>query len=576
MTAPTPDLRRPSVLRVLPAAALLTALPALAGSPVTFTERALQAGCNHIHQTASLFSDLEFQNAGGAAGDFDRDGDQDLFVIGGSAGTDRLYLNDGTGNFTDVSAAAGIDQSHRGSGVAVADIDADGDLDIMVTSVGSSAAQGPGTNKLYRNNGDGTFTDVAFNMGVKFTNPSVGDAYSASFGDYDLDGRLDLAVAGYFGGNRLYRNLGPVFLNVTPAALPQDMASVRGFTPRFVDMDGDRYPDLLWAGDFFTSRYLVNNGAGVFIDQTAASGTSLDSNGMGSTVADFDNDGDLDWYVTSRINFDMTAGSGNMLYLQGPTPHVYAENSVAAGVNYGLWGWGTDAQDFDHDGHVDLVATNGFDNNFTQDPTRFYLNNADGTFTEAAADAGITDTGQGRGLLTADFDNDGDRDIIIFNNRQPMLLYRNDLPNPGAHAITVFLDTRGVPGVAPDGIGSMVTATTDDGSQIRHVHANSNYLAQSEMSAHFGLGGATAADITIAYPDGHTVTYPDVPAGRYTIARYACFADLNRDGNSNIFDILDFISLYNTRHPNADANLDGQYNIFDILEYINAYNAGCP
>lgn len=572
------------MIRLHPAviAALAGVAPvALAGDPAPhFTERAIDAGCAHVHTTVTNAPDLEFMAAGGVVADFDRDGDQDFFAIGGSTGHDRLYLNDGSGNFTDVSVAAGVNRTHRGVGAAAGDYDNDGDIDIYVTSIGSGVSEGPGTNLLYRNNGNGTFTNVAAAAGVTTTNPNRGDSYGAAFGDYDLDGDLDLAVSGYFGASKLFRNNGDgTFTDVTLTALPSSISTMRAFAPRFLDMDGDRYPEILWVADFYTSRYLVNNGNGTFSDATASSGTGLDSNGMGNAYADLDNDGDYDWYVTSRISPTTGSGSGNMLYMQGPTPHVFTETSVAAGANLGYWGWGSDAQDFDHDGDADIVATNGFTGEFATDPTRFFVNDGSANFTEASAAYGLTDTNQGRGLLTSDLDNDGDRDILIFNNRQPMLLYRNNVQNPGGTAITIAIDTRGIEGVAPDGFGTLITATTHAGgpvTQRRTIDGGSNYLAQSELSAHFGLGGATYANISITYPDGVTDSFPNVAPGRYTITRLACPADFTRDGNVNFFDLSTFIGLYGQRHPMGDFTRDGVFNFFDISNFINAFNAGCP
>lgn len=559
------------------AALALTAAIASAAHANPFTERAIEIGLDHTHATVSGLSDLEFQAAGGVVFDYDRDGDQDLFVTGGSAGFDRLYENNGDGTFTEVSAAAGIDRVHRGTGASAADYDNDGDLDLYVSSIGPALFNNPGANLLYRNNGDGTFTDVAGSAGVKLNNQSQGDAFGSSFGDYDLDGDLDLAVAGWLGGNVLFRNNGDgTFTNVTLSALPAGMNDMRGYAPRFLDMDGDRYPELLWVADFFTSRYLVNNTDGTFTDATAPSGTGLDSNGMGNTFADFDNDGDYDWYVTSRKSPSTGAGSGNMLYMQGPTPHTFDEVSVAAGVNFGYWGWGTDAQDFDHDTDVDIIATNGFDNNFVTDPTLYFINDGTGNFTESAAAMGVQDTRQGRGLLTFDFDMDGDRDIAIFNNRQQMLLYQNNTDNPGTTAITIAIDTAGITTVAPDGFGTKLTATTGTATQSRTIAGGSNYLAQSELTAHFGLGPAAAADLAITYADGVTDTFPNVAPGRYTIARLACPADFTREGNLNFFDLVEFLNLFGDAHPMGDFDRNGSFNFFDIAGYIASFNAGCP
>ena len=166
----------------------------------SITDQTAATGITTPHMQVYNGPDMEFMAAGGAAGDFDRDGDQDLFILGGSASADHLYINDGTGNFVDRGAAAGIDRTHQGTGVAVGDFNNDGHLDVYVTSLGPGGNRLPGWNILWKNNGDGTFTDVTASAGVAFASDVLGESYSSSFGDYDLDGDLDLAVAGWLGG----------------------------------------------------------------------------------------------------------------------------------------------------------------------------------------------------------------------------------------------------------------------------------------------------------------------------------------------------------------------------------------
>ncbi|MEL7473378.1 MAG: VCBS repeat-containing protein, partial [Planctomycetota bacterium] len=284
------------------------------GQEILFTDATQASGISSGFEFPAGVNPPQKMLAGGAVGDFDRDGDQDLFVLSGGSAPDRLYINDGMGVFTDQAVAWGVDRSHLGAGAAVADVNNDGWLDLFVTSHGMASAPGtPGNHALYMNNGDGTFTDRALQSGLQ-TITSVADGFGAGFGDYDLDGDLDLAVAGWMfeaGGNRLFQNDGTgQFTDVTAAALPASVFDCRGFSPWFHDMDGDRLPELLWTSDFGTSRYLVNNGDGTFADFTAASGTGLDSNGMGATIADMNGDGLPDWYVTSIDNAASPLRSG--------------------------------------------------------------------------------------------------------------------------------------------------------------------------------------------------------------------------------------------------------------------------
>lgn len=545
------------------------------GGPVNFVEQTGAVGLSHTHSTVSAGPDMEFMHAGGAVGDFDRDGDQDLFVIGGSTGVDLLYWNDGNGNFTEGGAAAGVARSHRGSGASVADYDNDGDLDLFVTSTGTVATgMLSGQNRLYMNNGDSTFTDVTAIAGLSTNNTVNGDAFSSAFGDYDLDGDLDLAVAGWLGGNRLYQNNGDgTFTDVTVTSIDTDMTVVRGFSPQFVDMDGDRYPEILWVADFYTSRYLVNNGDGTFTDQTVSSGTGLDSNGMGNTFGDLNNDGRLDWYATSRINGDETSGSGNMFYRATAVDHVYEEVSSASGTLHGYWGWGATAIDFDQDGWLDLIATNGFTGSFEMDPTVLFLNDGDGTFTESASVSGINDVGQGRGLLNVDLENDGDQDVLIFNNRQSMVCLRND--SAGGASITLEFDTSGAAGLAPDGFGTHVELTSGGMTQIRYLAGGSNFLAQSELSVHFGIGSESAADLTITYADGSTETLASVAPGRYTITARECIADFAPSGSLDFFDVSAYLGAFVDQHPQADLSGDGAFDFFDISAFLTAYSGGC-
>jgi hypothetical protein len=547
-------------------------------APPVVSERAQLVGLDGVHATVFQGPDVEFMGGGGAVGDFDNDGDQDLFVVGGSAGVDRLYINDGSGHFTEQGAGWGVARTHQGTGAAVGDYDNDGDQDLYVTSLGGPFQREPGWNVLYRNNGDGSFTDVTSIAGVGIADAFQGDTFSGAFGDFDLDGDLDLAAAGWLGGSRLFRNEGDgTFSDVTLSALDVDMSTNRGFAPRFVDMDGDRYPELLWVADFFTSHYFANNTDGTFSTMTPGNGTGLDSNGMGNTIGDYDGDGHLDWYVSSRINHAQSNGSGNMLYMGGPKPHVFSEESVARGANFGYWGWGVVSIDINHDGYLDIYETNGFDGSFETDPAILYLNDGTGSFSDHAPVCGMDVQSAGRGLLSADFDSDGDQDVVMFNNRQPMVYYMNEIDTAdGANAITVDFDTSAVADLAPDGFGTRVELFSAGGSQVRYMDGGSNYLSQSELSVHFGIGADESADLTIKWANGGVTNLVGVTPGRYTITALSCPADLSGDGNLNFFDVSAFLALYQGQHPQGDINGDGQFNFFDVSAFLSAYQGGCP
>ena len=565
----------------------LAAMPTPAGD-LRFTEKAQDAGLIGGHAAPTGFG-LQIMLGGAGVGDFDRDGDQDIFVVGGSLGINQLYINDGTGNFTEQAAAWGTDSPGvRHSGVAVADYNNDGNLDVFVTCVVEADSPILAENRLYRNNGDNTFTDVAHAAGLLTVPLGSNDSFSSAFGDYDKDGDLDLFIAGWYGGNHLYTNNGDGTFTPQPDSVfgGEAMDEIRGYSVRFTDINNDGWPDILLAADFFTSKVFINNTDGTFTNATAGWGAGLDSNGMGHTQGDFNNDGLIDWYVTSRIAPGGQAGSGNMLYMNNGD-QTFTERAVAAGVNFGSWGWGTDAIDFDHDGWLDLVATNGWAGSvFETDMTYLWRNDgtASGDFTEITTQAGITHTGQGRGLLTFDADNDGDRDLIINNNGQPITYYENTLAGENINAITLFFDTEEASDLPPDGFGVRVEIDTPAGTQIREMDGGSNYLSQSELSVHVGLGSATTADEVRAYwPNGQITVLNNLASGRHTVTPPTTNAGCGPADVAEPFDILDladiqgFIAAFTTQGDAADlAEPTGVFDLADLQAFIAAFVAGCP
>ncbi|HHN77275.1 MAG TPA: CRTAC1 family protein, partial [Phycisphaerales bacterium] len=334
---------------------------------------------------------------------------------------------------------------------------------------------------------------------------------------------------------------------------------------------------LLVVADFFTSQVFNNKGNGTFTCTTSVWGAGLDSNGMGNTTGDFNNDGRVDWYVTSRISAD--DGSGNMLYLN--TGGSFAESSVPAGVNWGDWGWGTDAVDFNHDGWLDIVATNGFMGGFYEtDPTHLWISQQDPNcqFVDEAAATGLVHTLQGRGLVTFDADNDGDRDVVIASNNQPLVYFRNDLTGADIGAITLLFDTLYEPTLAPDGVGTRATLDAGGATQVRYLDGGCNFQSQSELSLHFGIGPAAAADeIRIRWADGEEETLVGVEPGRYTItARHGCPVDWVRDGVLDLSDITGWAGAFAAHHPQADMNRDGVFDLADVQLFVSGFASGCP
>jgi hypothetical protein len=524
----------------------------------SFTEVSAPIGLEALHEPSDAFAiwivNIIPMIGGGAVGDFNNDGWQDVLFITSGAAPDRLFINDGDGTFTDRAAEWGVADLHLGLCAAVGDYDGDGWLDAYVISMGDpGTAPQVGRNRLYRNNRDQTFTDVAADVGLATISADVADGLGAAWGDYDLDGDLDLFVACWIGvGSRLYRNDGGLFTDVSVEAGVFDPA-VRGFSPRFVDMDGDRYPELLLAADFQTSRYYTNNGDGTFTDFTRPSGTGLDGNGMGQTVGDFDRNGLLDWYVTSIHSHDPNdpgiPGTGNMQYL-GIAEHLFAEVSVPAGTNDGGWGWGTVAVDLDHDGFEDIAETNGWPRyntlgelEWTGEQSYLFRNDGGWTFTEIAESCGFVHHQEGRGLANADLDNDGDQDLIEGND---------------TNWLRVFLDTSANPRLAPNGFGTLVRIDAGGQAQRRVISGGCNYMSQSELSAHFGLGPVAQADeLRIDWNDGTVTVLENVTANRTITVTAPFAADLDGNGVVNVRDFLWLLAEWGETGGPADLNADG-------------------
>lgn len=527
---------------------------------------------------------------GGAVGDFNRDGYQDVFVPSDGSGgdTDHLFINNGDGTFTDQGLAWGLTAVHVGKGPAVGDFNRDGWLDIYLTSGGPPGGTGPGHHKLYRNNGGASFTDVAVSAGVNFTTTMIQDGFGACFGDYDLDGDLDLFVAGTFTGNVgsiLYRNNGDeTFTDVTAesAVLAQSTVTVHGFAPRFIDLNGDHYPELLLAADFGTSRYLVNDGDGTFTDRTILSDLGHEENGMGQTVGDLNNDGLIDWYVTS-IYRPAVNWTGNKLYLNQGNDS-YNEVSAASGCDNGGYGWGAVAIDFDHDGHTDIAETNGGVGGFENEQSYLWMNNGDGTFSEQALSRGFSHFDFGRGLVNFDMDNDGDQDMIVFAWSDPLVLFRNDLvATPNTNWLRVFLSTEGCLDLAPDGYGAKVIAVTGTTTRGRSIDGGDNYLSKSELSAHFGIGSATVVDeLRVEWPNGTVDVLLNVPVNQTITVAASCGTlstflrgDVNASGTIDVADPVAVLSeLFQSTQPvdcsaAADANGDGSVDIADVVGILS-------
>jgi len=492
-----------------------------------FTDVTTSAGFTYEHGISTpAFTQVDVErfivSTGVASGDYDNDGWIDLYVVRGDAGPNLLFRNKGDGTFEETGAAAGLDLTGViSAGPLFADFDGDGDLDLFIGAIGGLGVMPP---SLFRNLGDGTFEDITPADGIGLLNNS----FSASAGDYDRDGDLDLYIAHWIeGGNSgvgsLFENDGNA--NFTDVSFTTGLFGLvdSDFAANFSDINNDDWPDILLAADFGNSRVFINNQNGTFTNTTNPA-VITDENGMGAAVGDYDNDGDLDWFVSSiwdpnGISEGNWGVSGNRLY-RNLGDGTFEDATDLAGVREGYWGWASSFMDFNNDGHLDIFQVNGFTlpqgglvlpTEYYTDPSRMFVSNGDGTFTEQSTALGVDDGGQGRGIVCFDYDRDGDIDIFVANNNEAPIMYRND----GGNSFN-YLDVQ-LAGQAPntEAIGAKLYLTVDGVTQMRELRAGTNYASQNPASAHFGIGSATTVDeLRVVWPHGHVTTMLDLPAGQ--------------------------------------------------------------
>jgi hypothetical protein len=463
---------------------------------------------------------------GAAAGDCDSDGDIDLFITYGDQGPNRLYLNRRSHGspllFQDSAASAGVagtrpdGRNDRHSGPIFADMDGDFDLDLFIGGVFGDPV------KIYRNRGDCSFQDVTSGSGLEdLVTPQT---FSASFGDYDLDGKIDLFLTHW--GSRihypetgqsehLYRNVsdanGIRFENVSAASKITGYvyAASEGefdisYTATFARLNDDLWPDIALASDFGKAQlFLADPSApGTFIDATNEGVRSVQF-GMGSAVGDIDFDGDLDWFVTSIYGVGGAApyAKGNRL-LRNPGGNLlqagFEDITDAAGVDDGMWGWAACFLDIDNDTDLDIYHTNGWPFEFhtaryESDRSRAFVSNGKSGFVNLASTLGLDDSQDGRGVVCADLDNDGDTDILQLtkNSSNSATLWANT----GAAAGRNFLRVRLV-GLPPntEAAGARIFVTIGAQTQMREIMIGNNYTSQNPTVQVFGLGASAQVD----------------------------------------------------------------------------------
>jgi len=479
---------------------LIAPAVASAGAPVQFTDVSAAAGVDVVNG-----------GSGGAGwADYDNDGCLDLLVAGSD--DNWLYRNNCDGTFTDVTAAAGITIPEMGQSVAWGDYDGDGDLDVYITGRG-----GIEPNALYRNNGDGTFTERGADAGVDDSRGSS----NASWADYDEDGDLDLFVANRWTTfatddrtDRLYRNDGDgTFTDVAPSLGIGGADDRLTFSGVWADLDENGTVDLYLAVDFGDDVYYYNNGDGTFADRSVEANVNDPQHGMGLAVGDLNNDGCLDVGSTNNHQGDTDPTHIPSVINLSNCDGTFTNSSDAVGVlDRDVVEWGINFVDYDNDGDSDIsIVAGGMLS--TGEPNVLYENvGGAGTipsFVDVTAATGTEESGAAFGSAWADYDRDGDLDWFVANQRGTNTLFRNDGP-VGNHLKVVlqgFDDNL-------RGVGSRVDVTAGGVTMARVIQAGLSYLSSEELAAFFGVGTNTTADVTVTWPNGVVDTALGVPVNQ--------------------------------------------------------------
>jgi len=493
----------------------------------------------HSFGEQKLSSILEATGSGCVWFDYNNDGLLDLYALSGRYlegvtnhskpdgidATNHLYRNNGDGTFTDVTLQAGVGGQGFAIGVTVGDYDNDGFEDIYVTNWNSAT--------LYRNNGDGTFSDVTEKAGVQNDHFGVG----AAFVDYDRDGRLDLFVGNYlkfdanakkpyypaeaFAGpldyegvaNRLFHNNGDgTFSDVSEkAGIANPEGRAMGVTVG--DYDNDGWPDIYVANDAMESYLYRNNHDGTFSNTAVEQGVAYGTNGdtpsaMGPIFADYNNDGARDLFVS-----DMRY---HRLFRNSLKERFFVDTTLESGIAQlsGQYvGWGDAIQDFDNDGWKDVFVVNGGLHWLVPMEDSLLRNNGNGTFTDVSAEAGpfFQTKSVGRGGCFADYDNDGWMDaFIVVLGGKGVLVHAKPPAGPRNHWLTLKLVGRSS---NRDGFGARIALTAGELHEVVESVPQSGYLSQNDPRPHFGLGSHAEVDeLRIRWPSGTVQTLRGVKA----------------------------------------------------------------
>jgi hypothetical protein len=488
---------------------------------------------------------VEATGSGVAIIDYDRDGRPDIFLVNGtemgaspSAATNHLLRNNHDGTFTDVTKKAGLVSSGWGQGVCVGDYDNDGFDDLYVT--------GYGKGRLFHNQGNGTFREIAEAVGVAGSGKEWGTG--CAFVDYDRDGKLDLMVANYVhfdlaktpapgeDAGCMWKGTpvmcGPRGLPSAPNILFHndgggrftDVSKVSGiektnghycFSVTTLDYDEDGWPDIYVACDSTPAILYRNNGDGTFTDVAVDAGAAFNEDGreqagMGATAGDYDGDGHIDLFKTNFSDDTAT------LY-RNHGDGTFSDETFAAGlgINMEALGWGAMFTDVDNDGYPDLLVVNGHVypevdsaklGAAYREPRFLYWNQGNGKFKDVSKSAGpgLTEALSGRGLAVADLWNDGRLEAVVNNLSDRPLLLVNEAKNANHWLGMKLVGTKS----NRSAIGARVVVEGETRSWVDEVRSGSSYNSSSDLRLHFGLGTETQVKrVTVRWPNGERESF---------------------------------------------------------------------
>ncbi len=463
--------------------------------------------------------------------DYDRDGDLDLYMTN-RVGANRLWRNNGGGVFAEVAASLGVaDTAHDGSGVSVADFDNDGDLDLYLANGNNDV--------LFKNQlaetGTAAFIDATATAFPGITTPQRGT--SASWGDYDNDGFLDLYVTNHqaFPGtgagtqDRLFHNNGNgTFTEVSHLLLGgdangdgfDDNLGGYGFIAGWTDFDRDGDLDIFLINDcpfgpigtkFFRNDGGTNPLSWNFTEVSGGIGAADCRNGMGIAVGDYDRDSRFDYFYTNIRSPLLLHNNGGAFV--DVTAAAGLDEDVFPGTGNKRVTWGTIFFDYDLDGFLDLcIAAGTLSASTLSDPQPNFLYHNDGngiSFTDVSAGSGFNESGRGRTVVMGDYDGDGDPDLFLVNYGEKAILYRNDYANTtGRRWLILNLQGAGAPLSNRDGIGSKIKVTTPDGAvQYWETHSGTSLGGGDDLGAYFGLGdNGLVSQVEVIWPSGNVQT----------------------------------------------------------------------